>query len=139
MRMVGALALALLNGAAWASNAAWAQQAPYMFDVLQKPAYRTSWEKLIKAVQPTPDWLAQFSRNFDGVSGPMVSSTIDGKAYEMYFVCKPQDCASRKFEVLFEVTSKRAFGALGGGGAPPEFYGAPDPALQDALTKALKG
>ena len=30
-------------------------------------AYRAAWDKLMKDVQPTPDWLMQFNRNFDGV------------------------------------------------------------------------
>ena len=133
MRIVAPLAFTLI------ASAACAQETPYLFDVLLKPAYRAGWEKLMKEVQPTPDWLAQFSRNFDGVAGPMKSATIEGKAYEIYFVCKPHDCAAKKFEVMFEAASKRAYGALGGDGAPPFFYGAPTPAMQDALAAALKG
>jgi hypothetical protein len=133
MRLKTALALVLIAGAAAAQNA------PYLFDVLQKPAYRAPWEKLMKSVQPTPDWLARFSKNYDGVAGPMTGTAIDGKAYEVYFVCKPHDCAAKKFEVMFEVATKRAYGALGGDDAPPAFYGDPTPAIQEVLVKALKG
>jgi len=89
-------------------------------------------------VQPTPDWLTQFSKNYDGVAGPLVATTIEGKAYELSFVCKPQDCASRKFEVLFDTANKRAYGALGGRDNAPAFFGAPTPAMQDALSRAFK-
>ena len=133
VRVVALLAFALI------ADAAGAQDGPYLFDVLLKPAYRSGWRKLVKEVEPTPDWLAQFARNFDGVAGPMKPATIDGRAYELYFVCKPHDCAAKKFEVMFDAGSKRAFGALGGDGAPPAFYGDPTPAMQDILTKALKG
>lgn len=133
MQVVALLAFALI------ADAAGAQDGPYLFDVLLKPAYRSGWRKLVKEVEPTPDWLAQFARNFDGVAGPMKPATIDGRAYELYFVCKPHDCAAKKFEVMFDAGSKRAFGALGGDGAPPAFYGDPTPAMQDILTKALKG
>jgi hypothetical protein len=133
MRIVVFIALSLIAAPAGA------EEAPFLFDVLLKPAYRVGWEKLMKDVQPTPDWLNQFSRNFDGVAGPMKPLTIEGKAYELYFVCKPQDCAAKKFEVMFDATSKRAYGALGGISDPPFFYGAPTPAIQDALAKALKG
>jgi hypothetical protein len=116
-----------------------AQEGPYLFDVLLKPTYRAGWEKLMKSVQPTPDWLTQFARNFDGVAGPMKPETIEGKVYELYFVCKPHDCAAKKFEVMFEAGGKRAYGALGGVGDPPYYYGDPTPALKDALAKAFKG
>jgi hypothetical protein len=78
-------------------------------------------------------------KNFDGVAGPMKPARIDGREYELYFVCKPHDCAAKKFEVMFEVASKRAYGALGGDGAPPAFYGDPTPEMQEALVGALKG
>jgi hypothetical protein len=121
------------------ASAASAQEGPFLFDVLLKPAYRNGWEKLMKDVQPTPDWLAEFSKTYNGVAGPMKPATIGGKPYELFFVCKPHDCAAKKFEVMFEGASKRAYGALGGDGAPPFFYGAPTPEMQDALVKALKG
>ena len=49
----------------------------------------------MKLVQPTPDWLAQFNRNFDGVAGQVTNVTIDGKPYEMSFVCKPDGLRRR--------------------------------------------
>ena len=133
MRFVALLAVTLI------ASAAGAQEGPFLFDVLLKPAYRNGWEKLMKDVQPTPDWLMEFSKTYNGVAGPMKPATIGGKTYELYFVCKPHDCAAKKFEVMFEAASKRAYGALGGDGVPPFFYGDPTPEMQDALTKAMKG
>jgi hypothetical protein len=127
------IALTLVAGAALADNNS------YLFDALRGDPYRTAWDKLMKEVQPTPDWLAQFNRNFDGVSGPFTTITIDGKDYLLSFVCKPQDCAARKFEVLFDLEGENAYGALGGRDTEPAFFGAPPPALQDALVKAVKG
>jgi len=111
----------------------------YLFDVLRMPAYRGSWDRLARDVQPTPDWLNQFERNFDGVAGAAKTVTLDGKPYDLFFVCKPHECAAKKFVVLFEPGGKRAYGALGGIGDPPLFYGDPTPAMQDALAQALKG
>jgi hypothetical protein len=133
MRIVAVLAFAFI------ASAASAQEGPFLFDVLAKPAYRNGWEKLIKDVQPTPDWLREFSQTYNGVAGTMKPATIGGKSYELYFVCKPHDCAARKFEVMFEASSKRAYGALGGDGAPPFFYGDPTPEMRDALAQAMKG
>ena len=79
----------------------------------------------MKLVQPTPDWLVQFNRNFDGVAGEMTNLTIDGKAYSISFVCKPTDCAGHKFVVLFDANGARAYGALGGKDNDPAFFGSP--------------
>ena len=133
MRLAAILAVTLAAGAALADNAS------YLFDALQGGPYRVAWDKLMKDVQPTPDWLAQFNRNFDGVSGPFTTITIDGKTYLLSFVCKPQDCAARKFEVLFDADGANAYGAIGGRDQEPAFFGAPPPALQDVLAKAVKG
>ena len=111
----------------------------FLFDALRARTYRAAWDKLMKDVQPTPDWLMQFNKNFDGLASQLVPITIDGKPYELAYVCKPTDCASRKFETLFEAGGARAYGALGGRDDPPAFYGDPAPALQAALAKAFKG
>jgi len=133
MRLVATIALCLLAGAAGAAEAG------FLFDILPKAPYRDAWARLMKDVQPTPDWLLRFSKDYDGMSGQGASVTIDGKPYELYYVCEPQHCATRRFEALFEAGGKRAYGALGFEGAPPAFYGDPTPAMQEALSKALKG
>jgi hypothetical protein len=134
MRRLAALsAFALIAGAAFADNAS------FLFDALGAGPYRAAWDKLMKEVQPTPDWLVQFNKNFDGVAGQFTPITIEGKSYLLSFVCKPQDCANRKFEVLFDADGAHAYGALGGHDDEPAFFGAPPPALHDALAKAVKG
>src|SRR6476660_5942714 len=94
MRLSLSLALVALASAA---NAAETETA-FLFDALHgKTPYRASWEKLMKLVQPTPDWLIRFNRNFDGVAGQMTNLTVNGKPYEISFVCKPADCERHKF------------------------------------------
>ena len=124
-----------------AAAPAFAEEPAYLFDALQArgSAYRASWDKLMKDVQPTPDWLVQFNRNFDGDSGNMIPVTIAGKPYAISFVCKPTDCAARKFVVMFDAGGAHALGALGGRGETPEFFGAPSKDEQDALTKGFTG
>jgi inhibitor of lysozyme (Ivy) len=120
------------------SGVAQAADAPFLFDLLHgRTAYHASWDRLMKLVQPTPDWLAQFNRDFDGVSGQVASLTIDSKPYEVSFVCKPTDCAGHKFVVLFDMSGARAFGALGGKDNAPAFYGSPSPPEQEAMEKAV--
>ena len=131
MRFAASIALLVFAGAAGAA------EQTFLFDVLRLHPYRASWEKLMKDVQPTPDWLMQFNKNFDGESGEMIAISIDAKAYQLSFVCKPKDCAGHKFEVLFDAGAEHAYGALGDKDTPPAFYGAPGPALQAALAKGL--
>jgi hypothetical protein len=134
MRFIFSFALAILAGAAHAA------ETEFLFDVLhgRTSPYRASWIKLMKLVQPTPDWLVQFNRNYDGVSGQIVSLTIADKPYTMSFVCKPSDCAGHKFVVLFDADGAHAFGALGGKDNDPAFFGSPSQAEQDAMAKAVK-
>jgi Inhibitor of vertebrate lysozyme (Ivy) len=111
----------------------------YLFDALHgRTPYRTAWDKLMKLVQPTPDWLVEFNRNFDGVASQITSLTIDGKPYQISFVCKPSDCAGHKFVVLFDANGEHAYGALGGKDNEPAFYGGPSQPEQDALAKEVK-
>jgi hypothetical protein len=121
------------------ASAAQAAETGFLFDALHgRTAYHASWDRLLKLVQPTPDWLVQFNRDFDGVSGQITSLTIDGKPYSLSFVCKPTDCAEHKFVVLFDSSGAHAYGALGGKDNDPAFYGSPSPAEQDAMAKAVK-
>lgn len=133
MRLKFALAFVLAAFAASAADPA------FLFDALRKPDYRSSWDKLMKEVSPTPDWLTQFAKNFDGAAGQMVPVAIDGKPFELSYVCKPAECAAHRFEVLFDAANKRAYGALGGKDNSPGYFGAPTPAMQEAMAKALKG
>ena len=133
MRPAFLLAFAVLAAAAHAG------EQPFLFDALQgRGAYRASWDRLMKLVQPTPDWLVQFNKNFDGVAGQIAPLAIDGKAYELSFVCKPTDCESHKFVVLFDAGGARALGALGGKDNAPAYFGSPAPAEQEALAKAVQ-
>jgi len=132
LRLAACLALFVI------ADTAIAAEQTFLFDVLRTRGYRASWEKLMKDVQPTPDWLMQFNRNFDGASGEMVEIKVEDKPYQVSFVCEPTKCAEHKFEVLFDAAGDHAYGALGGKDTPPEFYGAPPPALQEALAKALQ-
>ncbi len=131
------LSFALLIALAAPVSASAADSA-FLFDLLQQKPYRAAWDGLMKAVQPTPDWLGQFNKNYDGSSGAVQAATIDGKAYQLSYVCKPADCANHRFVVAFEASATpHAFGALGGKDNAPAYFGEPPQALQDAMNKAL--
>lgn len=127
-------ALALIAGAAHAA------EPQFLFDLLHgRNPHRGAWDRLMKLVQPTPDWLVRFNKDFDGESGQVTSLDIDGKPYSLSFVCKPTDCDHHKFVVLFDANGARAYGALGGKDNSPAFYGSPSPSEQEAMAKAVKG
>lgn len=133
MRFSLSLALVILAGGAQAA------ETEFLFDVLQgRNPHRASWERLMRLVQPTPDWLVRFNKDFDGVAAQITDLTIDGKSYELSFVCKPADCAEHKFVVLFDAGGARAFGALGGKGSAPAYFGQPSADEQEAMAKAVK-
>ena len=115
-----------------------AADAAFLFELLQEKPYRAAWDRLMTAVQPTPDWLLQFNRNYDGMSGAVTRASLAGKDYQLSYVCEPKDCAGHRFVVAFAASDKpQAFGALGGKDNSPEFFGSPPQDLQDAMNKAL--
>ncbi len=131
--VVSLLAIATAIGAARAA------EPEFLFDVLHgRTVYHASWDRLMKLVQPTPDWLVRFNKDFDGLSGQISDLTINGQGYKLSFVCKPTDCTEHKFVVLFDDNGEHAFGALGGKDNDPAFYGKPSPAEQEAMAKAVK-
>ena len=129
--------LTVLIAAVGLVAAARAEEPGFLFDALRLPHYHFAWEKLIKTVDPTPDWLLNFERNYDGAAGALTPVTIEGKPFKQSYVCEPENCAAHKFEVLFDAGAEHAYGALGDKDTPPAFYGAPGPALQAALAKGL--
>ena len=139
MRLSLSLTLTFTLSLAIIAGAAQAGETEFLFDALHgRTPYRASWDKLMKLVQPTPDWLVAFNRNFDGVASQISILTLDGKPYEISFVCKPTDCAEHKFVVLFAANGEHAYGALGGKDNDPAFFGDPPAAEQDAMAKAVK-
>ena len=131
-----AIALALSLAFALAGPPASARTpAPYLFTILENPAYRASWNALLASASPPP-WLAEFSRTNNGVTGPAEFVTVNKRFYEIFLVCKPHDCADNKFAVMFERGGANARGVL----ATPRarmFFGNPDAAERRALVRAL--
>jgi len=128
----------LVAAAALSVGATRAEEPGFLFDALRVPKYRAAWDRLIKEVEPKPNWLIGFTMRLEGAAGEMRPTTVEGKPYRLSYVCKPEDCAGHKFEVLFDESGAKAFGALGGKDEPPAFFGAPNAAQEEALTKAMR-
>lgn len=114
---------------------AWAQNGPYLFDLLKRPAYRQAWNAALSGAD-APQWLTAFGRGGNGVATPSSTITIEGQTYEVASVCKPHDCGDNQFYALFVRGGAKAWGLLQENGRPPRFFGAPSPAQRAALIKA---
>ena len=94
----------------------------------------------MKDVQPTPDWLMQFNKNFDGVAGQLIAdrrstaspTSSPTSASRPTAEAASSRCCSRR-------AARAPMARWAAGTTPPAFYGDPSPALQEALAKAFKG
>lgn len=109
----------------------WADE-DYLFDVLENPEYRQTWDALIASQQDVPSWLANYGDTQNGPATPAVKVRSGEKDYQINFVCKTHDCGNNKFYVLFSADGTQAWGLL----LQEEdeiFFGAPDADKQQLL------
>lgn len=98
----------------------------YLFDVLKKPTYKTTWDRLIAGEKNVPDWLRRYGDSRNGVASPMESATLSNGLHQSYSVCKAHDCPSSSFIVLFAPDGKKAWGLLFTARTDIRFFGNPD-------------
>ena len=113
----------LLAGSAGPAQAAGASS--YLFDVLNRPEYRASWNRMLSGAGGIPRWLAQYARTQDGPATPGVVHDVGGAEREFYHVCEAHNCGSSAFEVMFGDDGADAKGILLIEGRPTRFYGNP--------------
>jgi Inhibitor of vertebrate lysozyme (Ivy) len=130
IRALGAIVGALLVTPAAADE--------YLFDAMKKPAYHKTWDAMMRGAKDLPAWLGQISHGGNYVAAPATSATISGAAFNFYHACEAHNCADSKIEVGFSADGSRAFGMLVDDDKPPRWFGAPDAAMQAALTTAMQ-
>jgi hypothetical protein len=104
----------------------------YLFDVVAKEPYRTSWSRLIQPLRKAEPWLVQAQ----GVASPAEMITVDGATFEVFSLCKPHDCADNQMKALFSAGGARAYGmfrSLNG----IQVFGQPNTTQLKALLTAL--
>ena len=79
-----------------------AKEGEYLFDTLKKPAYRASWNALIKSKR-TDHWLEHFARTKDGPCTPGKTVKVGGVAYEARSVCEAHNCGGNFFTIASSV------------------------------------
>ena len=110
---------------------------PYLHELLERPAYRTSWDQLLQSEERLPRWISVFSRTFNGVTVPSTVVRVRGREYRYGRVCKPHDCVGNELHVLFSPDGRRAWGFLGDN-AVPRWLGHPDEAIRAAISRAVE-
>jgi hypothetical protein len=91
---------------------AFAQSAPYLFDLLKRPAFRKSFDALFANERNVDDWIGVFQRTDNGVCGPSKRLQAGGVSYIAADVCKPRDCGDNHLQVLFSENGSRAAALL---------------------------
>jgi len=108
----------------------------YLFDLLKRPAFRQSWDRLFDGATGLDPWIRRFSRGGNGVAGPSQPEQAGGRRYVSADVCKPHDCGDNQLYVLFTADGARAWAVL----RTPrgaQWFGAPGDAERTLLGRRL--
>ncbi|MGD9879843.1 MAG: Ivy family c-type lysozyme inhibitor [Geminicoccaceae bacterium] len=89
-----------------------AQSAPYLFDLLKRPAFRKSFDALFANERNVDEWIGVFQRTDNGVCGPSKRLQAGDTIYIAADVCKPHDCAANHLQVLFSDNGSKAAALL---------------------------
>lgn len=114
-----------------------AAEAPYLYDLLAKPAYAKSWKALFKGEKKVDAWLAAYAKTQDGPATPGKPVKLDGKNHMVNMVCKTHDCDTNQFYVLFNADGTAAWGLLVKGKGNERFFGNPDELKKKVLRAAV--
>ena len=129
---------ALLIGSAFAASSGQEPAELRLFDFLDKPAYRASWNALFRGEKNVDPWLARYAKTRNGPSSPGEIVELGGVPYQTANVCKAHDCGDNQFHVLFAPKGARAWGLLLTDLKKERFFGKPDEEKKDALREAAQ-
>ncbi|MHB2167788.1 Ivy family c-type lysozyme inhibitor, partial [Alsobacter sp. R-9] len=108
------------------SPAAAAPTGRYLFDILALPAQGAAWRAMTGTRAPA--WV----RNMQGPSAPSKAVTVEGRDYELAWLCRARTCDENQFVVLFTADGATAYGVLRERNRVT-FYGDPSEPLRQAL------
>ena len=127
------LALVLLIGAPAA-----AEDGPYLFEQLKKPAYRSSFQALFQGQAQLEPWLKAYIKTGNGVDIPATTQVINGQTYSAHEVCQPHNCPGNVLYVLFTPAGSRAYALFTKDDGSQRFFGNPDDAIKAALLERTR-
>ncbi len=88
------------------------EDGPYLFDLLDKPAFRKSWLSMFRGRRDLPPWIKRFNGDGDGVSAPSATVTVGDRRYILAWICEPHNCVFSQIRVLFSSDGRNAWGLL---------------------------
>jgi Inhibitor of vertebrate lysozyme (Ivy) len=118
------------------SASAFAEDKPYLFDLLGDEHYLYAWNGML-AGETVPAWVKSYAKTFDGPSTPSTDIKVGGEPYTLAFVCKAHDCGDNQLYVLFSPGGRRAWGLLIEGDQR-RWLGRPDTAIQAAILSGVQ-
>jgi hypothetical protein len=115
-----------------------AKAGPYLFDLLNRPAYLIAWNVLFTGEKNIPSWLAAYATTKDGPAMPGTEVNLRDGRYQINLVCQAHDCGNNRFYVLFSAEGKQAWGLLLTNNQEERFFGQPDAEKMKVLRTAAK-
>lgn len=113
-----------------------AQDAPYLPDLMEQPAYSEAWKKMV-AGETLPAWVNTFTKTQNAVAAPVQSISVAGQAYTLGWICEPHNCGGNEVYALFAPEARQAWGLLISNGKR-RWLGNPDPAVQAAILSGVQ-
>lgn len=80
-----------------------AEEGPqHLYEAAQaNPALKSAFEQIMAPVVKASSWLESY-----GTTAPPTVETLDNVDYSVYWGCKPHDCISESYVVMYDPTSK---------------------------------
>lgn len=79
------------------------QSGTHMYEATKAdPALASEFQRVTKPVATESPWVLSF-----GTTSPSTTESVDGKTYEVFWGCKPHDCVTESYTVLYDRNAKR--------------------------------
>jgi hypothetical protein len=66
------------------------------------PALASEFQRITKPIATGSPWVLSF-----GTTSPSTTESVDGKTYDVFWGCKPHDCVTESYTVLYDRNAKR--------------------------------
>lgn len=79
------------------------QTGKHMYEAAKAdPALSAEFKRIMKPFISTSSWVESY-----GTTSPSTIETVDGKTYEVYWGCKPHDCITESYVVLYSQQTRK--------------------------------
>lgn len=111
--------------------------APYLLDLMKKPAYRKAWAGMVKG-ETVPLWISKFGVTYSATGAPVEAVAVRGEPYTLAWICEPHNCGDSQAYVLFAPEARQAWGLLITQGNKRQWLGNPDDAVKAAIESGVQ-